>query len=228
MVPEDPGPTLPSHPHPPTSQSRGEDKHFSRKASNFLRVDSHRLPPHWPQPGCAPSRQLLAKVFKQCRRPLVALGAAQHKSCHLEEGLLDERGMSPYPQLQSLGPGELTVASSSNTPVKRREQSRVLDPYGRNTGRMDLQDPSTPGHQPLPPALSLLLELRVGSCLSRGWGHTAAAEAHLLAPAGDTFLARRRDIWSAREVPSPSMEPWPALSSASYLKAMGEARVILQ
>lgn len=78
-------------------------------------------------------------------------------------------------------------------------------------------------HWPLSPVLSLLWELRVGSCLSRGRGHTSAAEIHLLGPAGDTFLARRRDIWSAREVPSPSPEPQPALNSASNLKAAEEA-----
>ena len=60
----------------PNSLSRGVEKRFGRKDSHSLRVDSHSLPPCWPQPGCAPSRQLLVKVFKQCRRPLVALKAA--------------------------------------------------------------------------------------------------------------------------------------------------------
>lgn len=64
--------------------------------------------------------------------------------------------------------------------------------------------------------------------ISRGWGHSTAAETHLLGLAGDTFLAKRRDIWSAREVPSPSIEPWPALNSASDLEAVGGASVILQ
>lgn len=64
----------------PNCLSRGEEKRFSRKDSRSLRVDSHRLLPCWPQPGCAPSRQLLVKVFKRCRRPLVALKAAGAKS----------------------------------------------------------------------------------------------------------------------------------------------------
>lgn len=98
----------PCLPTPTTSSlSGGEEKRFSRKNSNSLRVDSHRLPPRWPQPGCVPSRQLLVKVFKQSRRPLVALRAAGHKSCHLEEGPLMEGGypvLSQEPMCPAPGP----------------------------------------------------------------------------------------------------------------------------
>ena len=78
------------------------------------------------------------------------------------------------------------------------------------------------------PLLPLLPEPRVRSCLIRGWSHTPATETHLLGSAGDTFLARQRDIWLAREVPSSSSEPQPAQNLASHLKAAGEAWVTLQ
>lgn len=119
-------------------------------------------------------------------------------------------------------PGELAVTSSKNTLMEPEGPELGCPPRGRKIGRVDPQDTSLAGHHLCLPGP------RAGSCLSRGWVHTAAAEMHLLGLAGDTFLARRRDIWSAREVPSPSREPWPGLNSASYLKAVGEARVILQ
>lgn len=43
----------------------------------------------------------------------------------------------------------------------------------------------------------------VGSCLSRGWSHTGAAEMHLLSLAGDTFLARRKTSGQQNRSSSP-------------------------
>lgn len=174
-VPEDPGPSLPPPP------STGEGKRFSRKTSNFLSVDSPRRPPCWPQSGCVPSRQLLAQVFKQCRRSLVALGATDYKSCHLEEGLPDERGMSQYPQLWVLrARGASCVQGAATLRMQQREQSPGSSPLGQEDGLNGPPRHFPPGHHPLPPALSLFQELRVGSCLSKAWGHTPAAEMHLL------------------------------------------------
>ena len=210
MLPENPGPGLSPHPTH-NSPSKGEEKRFSGKDSCSLRMDSHRLPSRWPQPGCAPSRQLLVKVFKQCRSPLVALKAAEAKVLPPRGRAPDGRGMScPAPRAQAPAPGPEGVERGCPLPW---QEDWLGGP----------RDALLAKHRPLPPLLSLLLEPRVGSCLSRGRGHTSAAEIHLLGPAGDTFLARRRDIWSAREVPSPSPEPQPALNSASNLKAAGEA-----
>lgn len=113
--------------------------------------------------------------------------------------------MSRCPQLQVLLDQKTVVEGSRAT---------LLEPDRAELGCSPLWQEDWPilrhlpdRHPPLPPTLSLLFELRVGSCLSKGWGHTAAAEMHLLGPIGDTSLARWRDIWSAREFPSPSIEP---------------------
>lgn len=44
----------------------------------------------------------------------------------------------------------------------------------------------------------------VGSCLSKGWSHTGAAEMHLLSLAGDTFLARRKTSGQQNRSPPPA------------------------
>lgn len=45
----------------------------------------------------------------------------------------------------------------------------------------------------------------VGSCLSRGWSHTQAAEMHLLSLAGDTFLARIKTSGQQNRSLSPTL-----------------------
>lgn len=60
--------------------------------------------------------------------------------------------------------------------------------------------PSSVEHHPSLP----FLRAWVGSCLSKGWNHTGAAEMHLLSLAGDTFLARRKTSGQQNKSPPPA------------------------
>lgn len=191
--PEDPGPSLPSHPPTLSPSPERRKKCFSRKDSNVLRVVRCRLLSCWPQPGCTPSRQLLAQVFKQC--------SSSSESCRPQ--VLPPGGRSPGWEgaVWLPAPGPLRDQESwyyeQQKPLVGPKGTELGCPSkGGNIGWAGPQDTSLTRHHPLPPALPF--------SQSAGWGPVRAG-------AGATPQLQRRICWVWLVTPS-----WPGGGASGH------------
>lgn len=105
----------------------------------------------------------MVKVFKQCRRPLVALAS---------------QGLSPATQRKGSVGRENICTPRAQVPQLPgcREWSRAAHCHGRKTGQWWPWDTLLAEHWPLSPLLSQLSGARARVLSGKGQGHTLVAE----------------------------------------------------